>query len=497
MIKKFLLLLCAVYCFVPNDASASVAEGWEKHVIAEQTSPIYLYVKDMDGDGDLDVVSTTNEHPGPFNSEVAWFRNNLNQGSQWEQFIISSSALEDDPIANINGVAVSDIDNDGYNDVVAGTGSVGSLGGKVYWFKAPAEPEGEWQRFLVSSDNDNAYFKMYTLDVNKDGREDIVAGGSEGSIIFVNPEDPAQDGSVWERLPLPEGTGSAIYLDDLNGDGKTDIINSKLRGNVSWIDVDFNGEEIMFDRTVIDGDLDLAFDVNCLDVNGDSRKDVLVSTLNTPGIYWYEAPSQDGGSWTKNFVSEDYNGTDIYTGDINGDGRDDAVISGAFIDKISWFEYDMDQQSWTEHLLDDFVDNDTDVTGQYGDPGDVSLDDLDGDGDLDVVLAGLQEDQMIWYENKLQIREEQGCNLSSIAPASAKTGLGILPRFIMVTITGNESSGFSPDSVIDFEADGITVLYSNTIDSQTVQALVMIWGTAKGTYNVSVDNCSGVSFTVE
>jgi len=26
---------------------------------------------------------------------------------------------------------------------------------------------------------------------------------------------------------------------------------------------------------------------------------------------------------------------------------------------------------------------------------------LDGDGDLDVVVTGLQEDQMIWYENKI------------------------------------------------------------------------------------------------
>ncbi len=42
-------------------------------------------------------------------------------------------------------------------------------------------------------------------------------------------------------------------------------------------------------------------------------------------------------------------------------------------------------------MLDDNITN----------PGDISLDDVDGDGDLDVVLAGMGENQMIWYENQM------------------------------------------------------------------------------------------------
>jgi hypothetical protein len=46
---------------------------------------------------------------------------------------------------------------------------------------------------------------------------------------------------------------------------------------------------------------------------------------------------------------------------------------------------------WTDHLLDDDIKM----------PGDISLNDMDGDGDLDVVLAGMGENQIIWYENQL------------------------------------------------------------------------------------------------
>jgi hypothetical protein len=188
-------------------------------------------------------------------------------------------------------------------------------------------------------------------------------------------------------------TGSALYLDDVNGDGKTDIVNSYLHGNISWIAVDYVGGEVVFERTMIDEALDYAFDVNCIDVNSDLKKDVLVSTLTVPGLHWYEAPANSGDPWTQHTVSTTFNGTDIYTGDINGDMKIDLAVSGAYTDKISWFEYAWvsGEYQWTEHVIDDGV----------NDPGDISLDDIDEDGDLDVVVAGLREDQMIWYENRL------------------------------------------------------------------------------------------------
>ena len=98
MSKKIFFPLIVLY-LLTGPAHAAVSDGWEKHVIAQQHRPIYLIVHDMDHDGDPDIVSTTNQHPGLFYSEVAWFRNNLNEDGQWEQHIVSSSDLEDDPVA--------------------------------------------------------------------------------------------------------------------------------------------------------------------------------------------------------------------------------------------------------------------------------------------------------------------------------------------------------------------------------------------------------------
>jgi len=392
-----------VWLCVPAWVYGAVAEDWEKHVISTQETPIYLYVADMDNDGDLDAVTTTNRHPGVYQSEVAWFRNNMDEGGQWDMFTISSSDAGDDPITNANGVVTADIDGDGNEDAVVGTGGVGSAAstGSVYWFKAPDTPDGAWQRFLVSFDEDNTYFKMYAMDVDQDGMEDIIAGGNGGTSIFINPGTPDAPGAQWERVQLPGVTGSSLYVDDLNGDGTADILNTHLGesahdyedGVVCWFDVKQSGGDVVLERTDIDDQPYKPFDINCLDINSDLRKDAVVSTFQGDEIYWYEAPFLSSGTWTKHILTDTFSGTDIYTGDVDSDGKADIIISGLFIGRISWFEAVSEQGEiiWTEHVLDD------DIVF----PGDISLDDLDGDGDLDVVLAGMGENQVVWYENNM------------------------------------------------------------------------------------------------
>ena len=99
MVKKIVLLGILMACmggFGLQDVQGTVSLGWDKHIIGPQISPIYLYVEDIDGDGDLDVAATSDVHPGGANSEVAWYRNNMKQGLPWEKTVISS----DDPATN-------------------------------------------------------------------------------------------------------------------------------------------------------------------------------------------------------------------------------------------------------------------------------------------------------------------------------------------------------------------------------------------------------------
>jgi len=399
MSKKLILIALLIGC-LPAYASATVAEGWVRHVIGPQTSPIYLDVADIDGDGALDVVATSDVHPWGSNSEVAWYRNNLKKGLDWDKIVISSDKAETDPIVGAGGIVIADIDGDGRKDVVVVTGNVLNPKGAVYWFKAPADPStSPWQRFEIEPEVADSYFKVYTMDADGDGTPDIVIGGNKGAVLFLNPGHPDQPGASWTKVPLPEGTGSTICLADMNNDGKTDIVNTHTgfkpdyMGNVSWLDVKSSSGQVSFDQTMIDPALVRAFDANTMDVNGDGRKDVVVSTFQLPNIYWYEHPAASTGAWIQHLITDTYEGTDLFTGDIDGDRKTDLIVSGLFKNKIYWFSYQWKNREavWTDHMLDDDIKN----------PGDISLNDLNGDGKLDVVVAGMGENQIIWYENQL------------------------------------------------------------------------------------------------
>lgn len=371
MLKKMVLsgiLMACMGGFGLQDVHGTLSIGWEKHIIGSQTSPIYLYVEDIDGDEDLDVAATSDVHPKGSNSEVAWYRNNMQQGLPWEKIVISSADPVTSPIVGAAGIIMADIDGDGRKDAVVVTGNVITPKGDVYWFKAPADPAtSPWQRFTLETGVADSYGKVYTMDADGNETLDIVIGGNRGAVLFLNPGNPDQPGAVWTKVPLPEGTvpegtGASIYLDDMNNDGKIDVVNSHTglsamgyQGNVSWIDVLSADEQIIFNRTIIDPATIRAFDVNTMDVNEDGKKDVILSTFMDYGIYWYEQPANSGDSWIQRFVSNTYDGTDMYTGDIDGNGKTDLIISGLFYNKISWFSYSWEnsQALWMEHSLDD------------------------------------------------------------------------------------------------------------------------------------------------
>jgi hypothetical protein len=93
-----------------------------------------------------------------------------------------------------------------------------------------------WSRQVLDAGFNNGH-ALACGDLNGDGRDEIVAGyRGKGSSLYAYFAEDA-DGRQWRRIPLDEGdmAASGCVIVDVNGDGRPDIVAiGASSGNVKW-----------------------------------------------------------------------------------------------------------------------------------------------------------------------------------------------------------------------------------------------------------------------
>ncbi|MCK5065434.1 MAG: T9SS type A sorting domain-containing protein [Candidatus Fermentibacteraceae bacterium] len=135
--------------------------------------------------------------------------------------------------------------------------------------------------------------------------------------------------------------------------------------------------------------------INCssvysMDMDGDGDMDILAGDMSFGEIIWWDNTDGSGTSWIRHTVAST-NANSVYSDDINGDGSMDVLGVNRNIDSVSWWENaDSSGTFWIEHTIDE----------NFGDPMGVYSEDIDNDGDLDVLCGSfLNHDEMSWWEN--------------------------------------------------------------------------------------------------
>ncbi|MBM75634.1 MAG: hypothetical protein CMK59_09550 [Proteobacteria bacterium] len=321
-----------------------------------------------------------------------------------------------------NDSSLFDVNNDGLEDWVVGTGFIPMPNGGIIWMEGALDSNGaltfDIPDYIETPWTDHFYHKAYPGDFDNDGDMDFVTTNYKNAQKdwLGNETEPGlailelfeNNGVVGEasftRHQIGERGGSLLTLHDVDEDGDMDAIIPQYFNGSSLIWMENPGTVgPAWTEHTINNTTGKGFDVELADMNGDGRLDVVYGNHNhqlasdpadqTMGIYWFEIPTPDLvgslSNWdsTMNVVFEgfyvdemdpDMNGAPgvFHTGDINSDGLMDVSVSGDGDDGLYVFVQELDG-SFTEVLID---------AGTIM-AGDHEMTDIDGDGDMDFIWA--------------------------------------------------------------------------------------------------------------
>ncbi|HWF19497.1 MAG TPA: VCBS repeat-containing protein, partial [Verrucomicrobiae bacterium] len=297
-------------------------------------------------------------------TEAEWYENPKGRDGDWQRHVIFDKVDNESP-------TFTDVNGDGKPDIVCNSGGFFGYATADWehpekpWKFHPITPKGKWQRFTHG---------LGVGDVNGDGRMDILASDGWWEQPASIEGDP-----VWKFHPfpfapavpgVPGSTGcSQMYVYDVNGDGKNDVICSLAAHGygLAWYQQtnDDKGEITFIQHIILNpmtskekpapDKYGVSFSqlhaVDLIDMDGDGLKDIVTGKRfwahghngpdpdsdGTAVLYWFKLVRGANGQveFVPHLIDVDSGiGTQVVAGDIQHKEFPDIVVGnkkGTFV----------------------------------------------------------------------------------------------------------------------------------------------------------------------
>jgi hypothetical protein len=359
-------------------------------------------------------------------------------------------------------VVTGDIDGDG--DIDAAVVAVTS--DKIVWAEnANGVGCTGWKLHLVSDDLENAT-DVALADIDGDGDLDILGsneqspGGDVDDITWW--ENVAGDGATWAAHVIEPTFYGAINVvaGDIDGDGDLDVVGTTyLSTHIPWWE-NVNGDGSVWIEHQVERDWATASELLIGDLDNDGDPDVLAASNNV--IAWWENVNADATIWLRHTIITSTDGyRNVAVGDVDGDGALDVISAAVYFNAVTWWENPGSVSAvWIRHVLED---------SRNAEAWDVDTGDFDGDGDLDLVVAAMDDGVTLWVNSSGDGASWSETQVDGTVEDLRYVASGDLDRDGDLDIIGSSQSGnyvmawLNVRPAIRIQSDSATVRTAETI----------------------------------
>ena len=333
-----------------------------------------VFAADLDGDGDQDLVSSSED-----DDTIAWYESDGAANPGFTLRVITTSAR------SAQSVFVVDVDGDGDQDLLSA-----SFGDHtIAWYENDGAADPEFTERVITTAASGAR-SVFAADLDGDGDMDLLSASLFDDTIAWYENNGAVDPVFTTRtITLSASGATSVFAADIDGDGDMDVLSaSEFDDTIAWHEND-GAADPAFTGRVITLNAKGAQSVFAADVDGDGDMDVLSASAFDDTIAWYENDGVADPTFIKRQITTAANrAQSVFATDVDGDGDTDVLSASAFDDTIIWFENDgMANPTFTRR----------EITAAADGAQSVFAVDLDGDDNLEVLSASSEDNTIAWY----------------------------------------------------------------------------------------------------